>query len=86
MKKDTPSSLCDVGQWLYNDTVKDHFFNPRNILLDEKDYVADGIGITGSPLCGDMMVVWIKINKETKQYTSVSGVRLAVLQQLHQHR
>lgn len=66
MKKDTPSSLCDVGQWLYNDTVKDHFFNPRNILLDEKDYVADGIGITGSPLCGDMMVVWIKIDKEAK--------------------
>ncbi len=55
---------CDVDDWVYSDTVKDHFFNPRNILLDEKDYVADGIGVVGSPACGDMMALWIRIDKK----------------------
>ncbi|MDQ5893352.1 MAG: NifU-like protein [Patescibacteria group bacterium] len=59
--------MCDVENWLYSDIVKDHFFNPRNILLDEADYVADGVGIVGSPACGDMMVVWIRIDKKTKK-------------------
>jgi len=54
---------CDTApSWLYSDVVKDHFFNPRNILLDESTYQSDGIGIVGSPACGDMMVVWIKVN------------------------
>ena len=60
-------SSCDVENWLYSDIVKDHFFNPRNILLDEADYVADGVGIVGSPACGDMMVVWIRIDKKTRR-------------------
>jgi NifU-like protein involved in Fe-S cluster formation len=59
--------LCDVGNWLYSETVRDHFFNPRNILLDEENYEADGIGIVGSPACGDMMAVWIRINPETER-------------------
>lgn len=49
--------------WLYTDTVKDHFFHPRNILLDEANYESDGIGVVGSPACGDMMVVWIKVDQ-----------------------
>jgi NifU-like protein involved in Fe-S cluster formation len=49
---------------VYTETVRDHFFNPRNILVDDADYVADGIGIVGSPACGDMMAVWVKIDKE----------------------
>jgi NifU-like protein involved in Fe-S cluster formation len=55
----------DVGGWLYSETVRDHFFAPRNLLLDEASYEADGIGIVGSPACGDMMAVWIKVNKAT---------------------
>lgn len=51
--------------WLYSDIVKDHFFNPRNLLLEEAEYEADGIGVVGSPACGDMMVVWIKVHKDT---------------------
>src|SRR3989338_5078866 len=62
-----PQQLCDVGNWLYSDTVKDHFFHPRNILLDEAGYCADGIGIVGSPVCGDMMVVWIKVAPKEKR-------------------
>ena len=57
---------CNVGQsWLYSDIVKDHFFNPRNILLDDKGYKADGIGVVGSPACGDMMIVWIRVDKKS---------------------
>lgn len=65
----TYSSPCNPGTWLYNETVKDHFFNPRNILLDDREYEADAVGISGSVLCGDMMAVWIKVDKESKKIT-----------------
>lgn len=64
MKTKNTKTCGDVQKWLYSDIVKDHFFNPRNILIDEENYVADGIGIVGSPACGDMMAVWIKVDKE----------------------
>ena len=70
MKKIAPASdinSCDQGgSWLYSDIVKDHFFHPRNILIDEKDYESDGIGIVGSPACGDVMVVWIRVDRDTQ--------------------
>ncbi len=56
----------DTG-WLYSETVKDHFFHPRNILVDEQNYQSDGVGIVGSPACGDMMVVWIKVDEVGKR-------------------
>ena len=59
MKKN--NKTCDVENWLYSDIVKDHFFKPRNLLLDEANYQADGLGIVGSPACGDMMAVWIRV-------------------------
>lgn len=50
--------------WYYSPIVKEHFFNPKNLLKhgEEKDYAADGIGRVGSPACGDEMAVWIKVN------------------------
>lgn len=56
------NSCSNNSSWLYSDIVKDHFFNPRNILIDEENYQSDGVGVVGSPACGDMMVVWIKVN------------------------
>lgn len=52
-----------TGQsWVYSQAVKDHFFHPRNLLLeDPKDFDAEGI--IGSPACGDVMRIWIKIDK-----------------------
>jgi len=58
---------CNDTPWVYTDTVKDHFLKPRNLLIDEEGYKEDGIGIVGSPACGDMMVVWIKVDDETKR-------------------
>jgi len=53
--------------WFYSDTVKDHFFNPRNFMVDDADYQADGMGMVGSPACGDMMTVWIKVDPQSKR-------------------
>ncbi|PIT86592.1 MAG: iron-sulfur cluster assembly scaffold protein [Candidatus Magasanikbacteria bacterium CG10_big_fil_rev_8_21_14_0_10_43_6] len=59
------------GSWLYTDVVKDHFFNPRNILKhgEEETYSADGMGRVGSPACGDEMVLWLKIDKDEERIT-----------------
>lgn len=43
---------------LYNNTVMDHFMNPRN-MGDLKD--ADGVGEVGAAACGDIMKISIKI-------------------------
>jgi len=44
----------------YNDIVKDHFFNPRNV-GEIKD--ADGVGTVGNPTCGDIMTIYIKVKE-----------------------
>ncbi len=56
----------DSKNWFYTDTVKEHFFRPKNFLDGKKSekYKADGIGMVGSPACGDMMKVWIKVDKK----------------------
>ena len=43
---------------MYSQTVMDHFSNPRNVgeIPD-----ADGVGELGSPVCGDMMKIYIKV-------------------------
>ncbi len=52
------------GSWNYSDEVKDHFFNPKNFITgNPKDY--SGLGMVGSPACGDMMKVWIKVDKKS---------------------
>jgi NifU-like protein involved in Fe-S cluster formation/bacterioferritin-associated ferredoxin len=53
--------------WLYSDIVKDHFQNPRNVLKDEATYQADGKGLVGSPQCGDMMLVVLKVDQATQR-------------------
>ena len=43
---------------LYNETVMDHFHNPRNVGVIED---ADGVGEVGNPKCGDIMKIYLKI-------------------------
>ena len=51
--------------WVYSEAVKEHFFHPQNLLtVDPSEYKADGVGYVGSPACGDMMKMWIKVDKE----------------------
>lgn len=66
-KKTTFDGTSVSGQpWYYSPTVKEHFFNPKNLLKhgEEKNYTADGMGRVGSPACGDEMVLWIKVNPQ----------------------
>ncbi len=48
-------------KWLYNENVKDHFMNPRNILDKIEEYKPDGEGLTGNVQCGDEMLFVIKV-------------------------
>jgi len=51
------------GKWAYSKIVKDHFFRPRNFLArDPKRGDFDAEGIVGSPQCGDVMRMWLKID------------------------
>ena len=55
-------------RWYYSDIVKEHFFNPRNLLLDDpKDGEFNASGIVGSQACGDVMRIWMKIDPETER-------------------
>ncbi len=55
--------------WVYTDSVKEHFMHPKNILMDEADYPYDGKGETGSVKCGDQMVVYIQVDEEQQIIT-----------------
>lgn len=46
---------------MYNDKVMDHFMNPHNIGELENP---DGIGTYGSPVCGDMMQISIRVQND----------------------
>lgn len=48
---------------LYNETVMEHFMNPHNV--GEIDN-PDGKGTYGSPVCGDMMQITIKVDDNEK--------------------
>jgi len=56
--------MTDSNQWVYSEIVKDHFLHPRNILLEEEDFQADGQGTEGNIQCGDEMTMWIKVDRE----------------------
>ncbi|MHB0857510.1 MAG: iron-sulfur cluster assembly scaffold protein [Anaerolineae bacterium] len=43
---------------MYSDTVIDHFTNPRNVGVIENP---DGYGKVGSPVCGDLMEVYLRV-------------------------
>jgi nitrogen fixation NifU-like protein len=54
-----------MSDWLYSDTVKEHFTNPRNALLeDESAFDANARGQTGNIKCGDQMLMLLKIDND----------------------
>lgn len=48
---------------LYTEKVMDHFSNPRNVGELEN---ADGIGEVGNITCGDIMRIYIKVDKDER--------------------
>ncbi|MDR2516428.1 MAG: iron-sulfur cluster assembly scaffold protein [Spirochaetaceae bacterium] len=60
-----------MSDWLYSDLVKDHFTNPRNVLLgDENVFPANARGQTGNIKCGDQMLMLLTISNDV-----ITGVR-----------
>lgn len=57
--------MSNSFSWMYSDTVKDHFMNPRNVLEDEDAFEADGRGVVGNMRCGDQMMILIKVENDT---------------------
>ena len=45
----------------YSEKVLDHYQNPRNVGKIED---ADGVGVVGNPVCGDMMMITIKVRDD----------------------
>ena len=48
----------------YSEKVMDHYENPRNVGVMDKDDSDVGTGMVGAPACGDVMRLQIKVNKE----------------------
>jgi len=47
-------------EW-YSEKVLEHYQNPRNVGKFED---ADGMGVVGNPVCGDMMMITIKVRDD----------------------
>jgi nitrogen fixation NifU-like protein len=64
---------------MYSKEVMDHFMNPRNVgeIPD-----ADGVGMEGNPVCGDVMKLYIKVKDDrivdAKFQTFGCGAAIAV--------
>jgi len=48
----------------YSKEVLDHYNNPRNVGVLDKDANNVGTGMVGAPSCGDVMKLQIKVNDE----------------------
>jgi NifU-like protein involved in Fe-S cluster formation len=67
MNSDIQDGRTSSGEdWLYSDIVKEHFFNPKNFST-ATPVGYNAMGMVGSPACGDMMKVWLKINPATEK-------------------
>ena len=50
----------------YSDKVIDHYNNPRNVGVLDKDKNTVGTGLVGAPECGDVMRLQIEVDEETQ--------------------
>ena len=48
----------------YSEKVLDHYENPRNVGVFDKDESNIGTGMVGAPACGDVMRLQIKVSDE----------------------
>ena len=52
----------------YSETVMEHFRNPRNVGRIED---ADAQSMEGSPACGDMVAVYLKVDEESQRIDDI---------------
>jgi nitrogen fixation NifU-like protein len=48
----------------YSDKVIDHYENPRNVGVLDKDDAHVGTGMVGAPACGDVMRLQIRVGED----------------------
>ena len=48
----------------YSEKVIDHYENPRNVGVLDKDSTKVGTGMVGAPACGDVMRLQIQVNDQ----------------------
>jgi nitrogen fixation NifU-like protein len=48
----------------YSTKLLDHYENPRNVGILDKDDLYVGTGLVGAPACGDVMKLQIKVGKD----------------------
>ncbi len=48
----------------YSDKLLDHYENPRNVGILDKDDSGVGTGLVGAPACGDVMKLQIKVDED----------------------
>lgn len=48
----------------YSEKVIDHYENPRNVGVLDKDAANVGTGMVGAPACGDVMRLQIQVNDQ----------------------
>ena len=54
-----------MNSWIYSDKVKEHFLDPKNTLFgDESKFDFDAEGLVGNPICGDQMLMYIKVRDD----------------------
>jgi len=53
----------------YSEIVMEHFRNPRNV---GRMHDPDAKSIEGSPACGDMVAVYLKVDPETQRITDIN--------------
>jgi NifU-like protein involved in Fe-S cluster formation len=57
-----------MSKFPYSETVLEHFRHPRNVGRIEGP---DGKSMEGSPACGDMVAVYIKVDKDSQRLTDI---------------
>lgn len=58
---------------MYSEKVMEYFRNPHNM---GKIKNADGIGKVGNPTCGDVMVIYIKVSRNSKGEEILKDVKV----------
>jgi nitrogen fixation NifU-like protein len=48
----------------YSDKLLDHYENPRNVGILDKEDSGVGTGLVGAPACGDVMKLQIKVDED----------------------
>ena len=63
-----PTEVLEIDEdWFYTPIVKEHFFNPQNLLFNDEEIIGDdfdAVGMVGSPACGDMMKIFINVEDD----------------------